>query len=92
MKKERPGELRMRVAENLKTARQLSRLTQLELAELADLHLTAVQKFERLINAPTVDSVQALANALRLPPHVLFLEPKEALIQMTTLLPSSKAP
>jgi len=68
-------------------ARQLSHLTQQELAERAELHLTSVQKFERLVSAPTVDSIEALASALRLPPHVLFLEQSAALVEMRSILP-----
>lgn len=60
-------------------------MTQAGLAELAGMHTITVQSFERRINSPTLDSLELLAEALGVLPHVLILEPADALAGMTHL-------
>ncbi len=81
--------LRNRFATNLKNARSLTGMTQADLAEAAGMHTVSVQSFERRINSPTLDSLELLAGALGLLPHVLILPPAEALAGMTSLADQS---
>lgn len=66
--------LRRIVARNLKRLRQERGLSQEELADLAGLNRNYVGMVERRENAPTVDTLEALAKALQVEP-VRLLEP-----------------
>jgi transcriptional regulator with XRE-family HTH domain len=58
--------LRSVVARNLRLLRQASGLTQEQLADLAGLDRNYVGKLEREENAPTVDTLEAIALALQI--------------------------
>lgn len=58
-------ELRRIVAQNLRRLRQDRGLTQEELADRAGLNRNYVGMVEREENAPTVDTLEALAKALK---------------------------
>lgn len=47
--------------------REQAGLTQQELADLADLHFTAISKIERGMKWPRLDTIEALAAALEVP-------------------------
>lgn len=66
--------LRRIVARNLKRLRLERGLSQEELADLAGLNRNYIGMVERRENAPTVDTLEALAKALVVEP-VTFLEP-----------------
>jgi len=59
-------ELRRIVAQNLRRLRQDRGLTQEELADRAGLNRNYVGMVEREENAPTVDTLEALAKALKI--------------------------
>jgi transcriptional regulator with XRE-family HTH domain len=58
--------LRRTLARNLKRLRRERRLTQEELADLAGLNRNYVGMIERQENAATVDTLEALADALQI--------------------------
>ena len=58
--------LRRTLARNLKRLRRERRLTQEELADLAGLNRNYVGMIERQENAATVDTLEALAEALQI--------------------------
>ena len=60
-----PMTLRRIVARNLRRLRQERGLTQEELADLAELNRNYIGMVERQENAATVDTLEALAKALR---------------------------
>ena len=60
--------LRRIVARNLKRLRRERGLSQEELADLAGLNRNYVGMVERQENAPTVDTLEALAKALQVDP------------------------
>ena len=66
-------ELRRIVAQNLRRLRQDRGLTQEELADLAALNRNYVGMIEREENAPTVDTLEALAKALKVRPEELLV-------------------
>jgi transcriptional regulator with XRE-family HTH domain len=57
---------RRQFAENLREHRMRAGLTQEQLADACDLHLTAVSKLERCKRTPRLDTVVALSRALGL--------------------------
>ena len=61
-----PMKLRRIVAQNLRRLRQDRGLTQEELADLAGLNRNYVGMVEREENAPTVDTLEVLAKALKI--------------------------
>ncbi len=65
-------ELRRIVAQNLRRLRQDRGLTQEELADQAGLNRNYVGMVERAENAPTVDTLEALAKALKIEPEVFL--------------------
>ena len=67
----RPMKLRRIVAQNLRRLRQDRGLSQEELADLAGLNRNYVGMVEREENAPTVDTLEALAKALKVAPEEL---------------------
>jgi transcriptional regulator with XRE-family HTH domain len=70
-------ELRIRFAANLREQRQILRLSQEALADLAGLHRTYVSQVERTVTNVSLDNVYKLALALGIDAHVLFLPPAE---------------
>jgi transcriptional regulator with XRE-family HTH domain len=64
--------LRRIVARNLKRLRRERGLSQEELADLAGLNRNYVGMVERQENAPTVDTLEALAKALQVEAVELF--------------------
>jgi len=67
-------ELRRIVAQNLRRLRQDRGLTQEELADRAGLNRNYVGMVEREENAPTVDTLEALAKALKVDPSTLLVK------------------
>jgi transcriptional regulator with XRE-family HTH domain len=67
-------ELRRIVAQNLRRLRQDRGLTQEELADRAGLNRNYVGMVERKENAPTVDTLEALAKALDIDPTALLVK------------------
>ena len=68
----RPMKLRRIVAQNLRRLRQDRGLTQEEFADLAGLNRNYIGMVEREENAPTVDTLETLAKALKLDPAELL--------------------
>jgi transcriptional regulator with XRE-family HTH domain len=64
------------VAQNLKKYRRLKRLSQEELAHLAEIDRTYVSLLERQKYSVTVDVVAKLADALGIEPHELLKSQK----------------
>lgn len=64
--------LRRTVARNLRRLRRDSGLTQEELADLAGLNRNYVGMIEREENAPTVDALEQLSDALNVDPVSFF--------------------
>ena len=64
--------LRGIVAQNLRRLRQDCGLTQEELADLAGLNRNYIGMVEREVNSPTVDTLEALAKALKVEPTALL--------------------
>jgi transcriptional regulator with XRE-family HTH domain len=67
-------ELRRIVAQNLRRLRQDRGLTQEELADRAELNRNYVGMVEREENAPTVDTLEALAKAMDIDPTALLVK------------------
>ena len=67
-------ELRRIVAQNLRRLRQDRGLTQEELADRAGLNRNYVGMVEREENAPTVDTLEALAKAMDIEPTMLLVK------------------
>ena len=67
--------LRRIVAQNLRRLRQDRGLSQEELAGLAELNRNYVGMIEREENAPTVDTLEALAKVLKVEPEELWRRP-----------------
>nr|AGC71241.1 transcriptional regulator, XRE family [uncultured bacterium A1Q1_fos_75] len=65
-------ELRRIVAQNLRRLRQDRGLSQEELAGQAELNRNYVGMIEREENAPTVDTLEALAKVLKVEPEELL--------------------
>ncbi len=70
-----PMELRRIVAQNLRRLRQDRGLSQEELAGQAELNRNYVGMIEREENAPTVDTLEALAKVLKVAPEELLKRP-----------------
>ena len=68
-------ELRRIVAQNLRRLRQDRGLSQEELAGQAELNRNYVGMIEREENAPTVDTLEALAKVLNVEPEELLKRP-----------------
>ena len=64
--------LRRLVAKNLRRLRQNAGLSQEELADRAALNRNYIGMIEREENAPTVDALEQISEALRIDPVVLF--------------------
>ena len=71
-----PMQLRRIVAQNLRRLRQDRGLSQEELADLAGLNRNYIGMIEREENAPTVDTLEELAKALKVQPEDLLLRAK----------------
>ncbi len=71
-----PMQLRRIVAQNLRRLRQDRGLSQEELADLAGLNRNYIGMIEREENAPTVDTLDELAKALKVQPEELLLRAK----------------
>lgn len=67
--------LRSVVARNLRLLRRDAGLSQEQLADLAGLDRNYVGKLEREENAPTVDTLEALAAALQIDVELLLRRP-----------------
>lgn len=63
--------------ENLKNARKKANLTQEALAEKVGLTAKHIGVIERGIKFPTIQMLEAIADALDIPAYELFLEPSE---------------
>lgn len=61
-----------RFAENLARSRKLSGLSQEELGVWASLHRTEIEKLERGLRVPRIDTLVKLAGALRVAPSDLL--------------------
>lgn len=66
------GQLRQQFAKRLKKLRQQKGMTQEELAEASGLSLSFIRSVEQCVNAPSFESLEALAKALNLDPKELF--------------------
>lgn len=66
--------LRRLVAKNLRRLRRKGGLTQEELADRAGLNRNYIGMIEREENAPTVDALEQIAEALHIDPVALFEE------------------
>jgi transcriptional regulator with XRE-family HTH domain len=64
--------LRRLVARNLRRIRQKSGLSQEELADRAGLNRNYVGMIEREENAPTIDALEQLSDALKIDPIFFF--------------------
>ncbi len=64
--------LRMVVAENLRTLRQRKKLSQEALARRSRISESYVSMLERGQRMPTLDTMEALARGLDVPPRQLF--------------------
>jgi len=64
--------LRRLVAKNLRRLRQNAGLSQEELADRAALNRNYIGMIEREENAPTVDALEQISEALSIDPVVLF--------------------
>lgn len=71
-KKPNPHDARLRIAHNLRQARQKRDLSQEALADLAGLHRTYVGSVERGERNISIDNIQRLAQALDLDPADLL--------------------
>lgn len=60
----RPANARTRISANLKRLRSTRRLSQEQLAELADFHRTYVSQLERCVTNISIDGLERLAQAL----------------------------
>lgn len=63
----------------LSDLRRQQGLTQEELAERAGVHWTYVSQLERGIKSPSLATIAALAESLKLPPHELLRAAEEAI-------------
>lgn len=59
------GDARQRISSNLKRLRGDRRLSQEQLAELADFHRTYVSQLERCVTNISIDGLERLAQALK---------------------------
>ena len=62
--KPKPATARTRISTNLKRLRGTRRLSQEQLAELADFHRTYVSQLERCVTNISIDGLERLAQAL----------------------------
>lgn len=60
----KPDTARTRISANLKRLRSARRLSQEQLAELADFHRTYVSQLERCVTNISIDGLERLAQAL----------------------------
>lgn len=60
----KPATARTRISANLKRLRSARRLSQEQLAELADFHRTYVSQLERCVTNISIDGLERLAQAL----------------------------
>ncbi|AXE63609.1 transcriptional regulator [Hyphomonas sp. CACIAM 19H1] len=65
-------EIRAIFAENLKKHRKAAGLSQEELAHIAEIERGYVSQLERRLNAPTIDMLAKLANAIGVEPYELL--------------------
>lgn len=63
--------LRLIVAENIRTFRKAQNLTQEKLSELSGLHRTYITEVEKGTRNISIDNVEKLANALKISPAEL---------------------
>ena len=54
----------MTLASNIRNARQVKNLSQIELAKMLGVHQTYISQIERGLNIPTVDILDRMADAL----------------------------
>lgn len=67
------NELTAQIGMNVKLARTKKKLTQEQLAEMADISRLTVSNLECGIGRPTVDSVAAIAKALEIELYKMFI-------------------
>lgn len=60
----KPGESRQRISANLRRLRNMRRLSQEQIAELANFHRTYVSQLERCVTNISIDGLERLAIAL----------------------------
>jgi transcriptional regulator with XRE-family HTH domain len=65
--------LRKDFGKRIRALRLKAKLTQEQLAELADISVDFLSMVERGINAPSFDTLEKIANALHVPVRELFL-------------------
>ena len=65
-------ELRKAFARNLRAARQTRKVSQEELAELAELDRTYVSALERCLYSASLDTIERIAHALEMEPSALL--------------------
>ena len=68
---------RLRVASNLRKAREAAGLSQEDLAIKAGFHRTYVSQIERAVNNATIDNICRLAEFLEVDVHELFIDPHQ---------------
>ena len=69
-------QIRAIFATNLRKARRAAKLSQEELADLAELDRTYISALERSVYAATIDVVARLADVLNLEPADLLIRPE----------------
>jgi transcriptional regulator with XRE-family HTH domain len=68
---------RLRVAFNLRKAREAAGLSQEDLAVKAGFHRTYVSQIERAVNNATIDNICKIAEFLGIDVHELFVDPDQ---------------
>jgi transcriptional regulator with XRE-family HTH domain len=63
-----------RLGEQIRTQRQLNRLSQRQLARLADMSDTYMSQLERGLHEPSIRVLRALAESLGLPPDTFIMQ------------------
>jgi transcriptional regulator with XRE-family HTH domain len=66
------GQLRQQFAKRLKELRKQKRMTQEDLAKASGLSISFVRSVEQGVNAPSFESIEAIASALHVNVNVLF--------------------
>lgn len=67
------SDLRVTFAKNVKKIRQDNHLSQEELAFACDLHRTYISDIERSKRNVSIDNIEKIAAALRVPPYKLLI-------------------
>ena len=69
-------ELRKAFARNLRLSRAIAGVSQEELADLAALDRTYISALERCLYSASLDTIERIANALRVEPAALLKKPE----------------